>query len=763
MTEQRCQCLQQNRASLRGYRKLALDLRQFRDSMPPVTTSPQARPLFDCIAGGVVGAVGLIRLTSLAALVYGGALASWLPAGLALFLVGGALMTALAALIGTYRANVTAPQDAPSAVLAVVAAALVAGSVSDPEPRFHCVVAAIVVSSITTGLVMLLLGRLRLGNVVRFAPYPVVGGFLAGVAWLMVLGALRMQVGFEITPTSMWQLFEPANLLRWGIGAGFAVLLFIATRTWRHFAVVPGLLLGGLLIAHLLFYLVGWSVAEARAAGWLLGPFAEAEGLPLALNSLAAADWAAVLSNSGTLTVVAIASILALLLNASALELTTRRDLDLNRELMAVGSANILGGLGGAAAGFPSLSLTLLGRQLGGTGRLTGLAVAMVTAGALFIGTGWLAWLPTPIVGGVLLYIAIDMLHGQLWRSRREMPRQDWAVVVLMMVTITIFGVLAGVTFGLVAAVILFVVQYSRLGAIKLSVDGTARRSAVDRPLAQRRLLAEHGKQIHILRLHGYLFFGTADHLISMVRRRCEDPELPPLRWLVIDTALVHGLDSSVAVSIARLLQLGETRGFAISITGLEPQLRRELERGELDLSEATHLADELDQGLEWAEDALLESVAGSAEARPIELTEALAPIAEEGIAAERIATSFEQLELPAGEHLVRQGENSTELYYLESGEVTVTLEVVGGKPVRLRTLRAGTFVGELAWYLGDVRSASVVTDTSCRVHKLSLDALHTLEQRDAEAAAAFHRFMARFLAGRLVETNTTLQAMMGN
>jgi len=80
---------------------------------------------------------------------------------------------------------------------------------------------------------------------------------------------------------------------------------------------------------------------------------------------------------------------------------------------------------------------------------------------------------------------------------------------------------------------------------------------------------------------------------------------------------------------------------------------------------------------------------------------------------------------------------------------------------VRLRTMGAGTVVGEMGLYLQQARSASVVADAPTVVHRLTAEALDRMEHSDPAAAAALHRFMAHLLAERLANTNKTLQALL--
>ena len=75
--------------------------------------------------------------------------------------------------------------------------------------------------------------------------------------------------------------------------------------------------------------------------------------------------------------------------------------------------------------------------------------------------------------------------------------------------------------------------------------------------------------------------------------------------------------------------------------------------------------------------------------------------------------------------------------------------------------MNAGTVVGELGMYLDQARTASVVTKEPTVVYRLTRDALAAMEAHNPQTAATFHRFMVRFLAERLINTDRTLKTLL--
>ncbi|MGI9383579.1 MAG: cyclic nucleotide-binding domain-containing protein, partial [Methyloligellaceae bacterium] len=169
---------------------------------------------------------------------------------------------------------------------------------------------------------------------------------------------------------------------------------------------------------------------------------------------------------------------------------------------------------------------------------------------------------------------------------------------------------------------------------------------------------------------------------------------------------------------------------------------------------------EDCDLAVEWCENDLLHG----AGLDPYGYDEALGVFLERELGssekAERVLAYLERRELEKGAHLMRQGDETDALYFIESGKVAVELEIGEDEPVRLRSIGPGT-VGEIGLYIGLPRTASVVAEDQGTVHRLSAAALARMERDDPDLAAAFHKFIARRLANRLANTTEVLQRVL--
>jgi sulfate permease, SulP family len=739
-----------------------------RASMPDVTAlrlreELEPRRLIPTLTFGlVVGALEVVVAISFAALIFAGRLSTHIEAGIGLSLLSAVVIMVMVALRSSVPGVIGSVQDSTAAVLALIAAGIALEVPATGDESFLTVVVAIALTTVATGVFLLALGLLRLGNLIRFMPYPVVGGFLAGTGWLLAKGAIGVLSDVTVSLAALQQLFAADAVEKWLPGLGFAVVLLLLVRRSRHFLLIPAALFASLVLFYAVAAAAGVGVSELKTDGWLLGPF-PGTGFwqPWTIEGLGHADWSAILNQGPNMATVVLVGAVALLLNTSGIELAIDRDVDLNRELRVSGGANMVAGLGGGIVGFPTLSLTALAHR-SGAGRLVGIVAGFVCSVALILGGSFLSLVPRVVVGGLLLFLGLAFLVEWVYDAWFKLPRADYAIVVLILLVIAAFGFLQGVAFGLVMAVALFVVDYSRTEVVKHTFTGGSYRSKVDRDPRQLDVLQAHGDEVFILELQGFLFFGTANSLLERIRARALDVADNHLSFLVLDFRRVTGLDSSAVLAFIKVYRLSEGQGFALLVAGLSDRTRRHLERG--GFSEAAlpglNLFPDLDRAIESCEDWLLERETAVQEGR-----RPLRSLLRDGLGLsvdiERLLPYLELVELPAGHDLIRQGEPSSDVYFLESGQLTAVLTRPEGDRVRLRTMAPGTVVGEVTMYLGSVRGASVITDQASRLYRLTAHTLEAMEQNDPGLAGALHRAFARLLARRLNDSLRTMEALL--
>jgi len=712
------------------------------------------------IAGGVTGTVVVVLSLSFAVLIFSGQLADHAGTAIGMVLFTGVVVGASVSILGSFRGTIAFPQDKIAPILALMASLIVADTPAGtpPEQLFATVVSALVLATLLVGLLMLMLGLLRLGAFIRYIPYPVIAGFLAGTGLLLVKGSIKVMTGHAPELLHLNALFTTHSLALWLPGLIFALVLLFALGRWKHVATMPCLLIGGIALYHLIRIVLGVGLDEAMTHGFLLGHLAGGDGWrPTAILSLAQADWGQVTAQAGSMATILLISAIGVLLNSSAIELAAREDMDLNRELKVAGLANILSGLGGGIIGFHTLGLSKLVMKMGVRSRLVGLISAGVCLAMLVIGPEPLAAFPKAVLGGLLMYLGLGFLHEWVIESRHQVSPADYGVILMIVGVIGTFGFLQGAAVGVGACVVLFLVNYSRISVAKHELTGIEMRSNVDRPEDEAELLRANGRRTLVLCLQGFMFFGTANKLLTQVSARClqaaNDDE--PVRFVVFDFRRVSGMDSSAAMSFAKMRQLAEKTGMTLVFAQMPPQVARILAQAGFNGAPGPfRILPDLDHALESCEEELLRELTGRQDEPAPGLLE------DEEIRV--IEPYLHRQTVPAGTVIIQQGEPADDLFILHSGRVTVRLTTPEGHSIRLRSMREGTVIGEMGLYLGEPRSASVVADTDCVIEELSAEALTRMQNDSPALAARFHRRMAERLAERLRNTDHMIQALLG-
>ena len=713
------------------------------------------------IAGLVNGIIFVVSAMALGALIFTGELSSYLPQGIGILLFGSLIFALFSAVTASYPIIISAPQDIPIAILALMATTIVAtsGSSWSAQEQYEFIFVTIGLTSVLVGLFFYILGKFKLGKLVRFIPFPVVGGFLAGTGWLIVQFSFSMMTDVDPTINNLSAFFTSDMLIRWVPGAVFAIVLLILHRYISHYLLMPTVLTIGIGLFYIVSFFNGVSVSELESGGYLLGPFPE-EGLftGLPLKYLSGFDWNLFWVTLPAIGTMMVLSTISVLFNYSGLELIIKQDVDLDRELKMTGFSNILAGLGGAPPGYLTLSVTSMAYDIGARSRLSSIVVVLLCAFTLFFGADVLSIFPKVILGGLLLNLGLSFLEEWLYDTWEKLSRNDYFVIVLILVVIAAVGFLEGIVIGLLMSIVLFVLSYSKVEVVKHELTGTTFHSNVERSEYLKRIIADHGEQISILPLQGFIFFGTANRLLDRVNERVEKEGSSHLKYMIFDFRQVTGLDSSTINSFIKLRIMAKNHGFRVVFCNLNQDMTNQLRAGGLLPEEGGVFVefDDLDHGLEWCEDELIEQYK--------KLDKEL-PDSEKADSFKDqfpgIAEFFEEKKVAGDTAIIEQGKDPGGIYFIESGRITVRLDTGSTKGIRLKSLGAGTVVGEVSLYLGSKASASVLTETDCVIYFLSKDNFQKLNLESPGKAAELHTYIVKLLSDRLAKSNATIQALM--
>ncbi len=702
------------------------------------------------VAGVVIGAMVVVLAVSFSAIIYTGDLAPFLSRGLGLSLTGTTIMLVTGALTVSYRGTLLGPQDATAILLSLAAGSIAAGWAGSDEALFATVVLLTVFATALTGTLLLFAGWVNLGFIVRYVPYPVLGGFLVATGYLLLMGAIGMATGQSVSVWTIARVLEADVAIRWVPWVLYGAVLCAITRSFGHWLVLPGCIVIGVLSFYAALFLTGGDLEFARAADLLLGPFEEGALLqdftPILLPR---ADPPAVLAQAPSILAVAGMAIVGALLNASALSVAAEVEIDPNRDLRAVGAANIGAAFAGGLPGYHMLSTTLLARTLGLTSRAAAMAVAAFLVCTVIVGPRFLSVLPVGVFAGVVTLLGLNPLYTWLWVERRRLPLRDFSIVIVILVVAATVGFLEALAVGLLVASMLFIVGYSKLDVVRLRSSAAVLRSRVERPNHELQHLSENGDRALVYLLSGYLFFGTAMRLADEVAHRVREAS-GKLHFFILDFRRVPGMDASATFALGKLVRGCSSHGVEILFAGLSESMQADLKMSLRHRSAPPQCFDRLDSALRLVEERLLEqSDAGQ------DLSEGFL----EGLVGRAdLERYFCQVEVRAGEQVFAQGDQSTSMALVLSGGLKAEIGGLDGAPVLVATIRPGALVGEIGLYAGVPRTARVTADRDSRLLVAQAEDLDALLEAHPKIAAELHRAAAALLARRLMRTSALVR-----
>lgn len=697
----------------------------------------------------------VIFVVSFAALIYSGELSGYVSQAIGFILFGDAVLCLVVALLSSNSGSIAIEQDVSGAMLSVAAISIMAALAGSVQTQFATVTMMIVLTSLLTGVTLLVLGYFKLGGLIRFLPYPVIGGFLAGTGWFLIEGGIGLMT--IDTPMGLaW--FQPDLLALWLPGLVLAILMYWATQKSDKPYIIPAFILFASLAFYGMIWGTGLSIEQLRATGWLLNPIHSTGAWQFALTSnlLSQVDWGVLLKTIPAIIPIIVMVAIDLLLNSSAMELVTKKDIDLNRELIAAGFGNLASGLTGGLVGFQDISFSTLNHSLTGGKRLVGIIIAVALFLVIFIGTSTILLIPKFVFGSALILLGIQLVGEWIYEAWFKFSRSDFSVIILILLVVVFSGFLEGIVAGLVLALIMFAVSYSQIRVIRFTLSGSEYRSRVTRTVEHQKWLEVHGEKIRILKLEGFIFFGTANGILTELRTKLATGS-QHIEYILIDFSKVRGIDSTGMLSFARMVQWSQEAGITLVLTGMAENTLSRFQREIAENKDALiHFLPDLDRGIEWCENAILASRPSPEQEVPLTLTTQLHAVTKTDNI-EKLIPYLARHEFTPGDYLMKEGDPADFMYFIESGQVTAHLGAPGKNPIRLETMQGGRTVGELGFYLGAPRSASVIVDQPSVIYVLSKEALKKMEAQDPEIASIFHRAMVLLLSERVTHLSRTV------
>jgi len=725
-----------------------------------VSRGPRFRAALNDVLGG--GAASVLTVTfglSYALIIFAGPLAPFLSYGVAATFISSAVLAATIALGSSLPFAIAGPESSTAAMTGILASSLVERVMStDPSASLLTpVLMTLGLASIATGIVLCGFGVSRMGRAIRYVPYPVVGGFLGATGCLILLGAVRVITGQRLQLATLEQFAGIQTLSELAAACLMALVLYLTWHRSRTPFGLPVILIGGVIAAHIAFWLAGISPTQAQASGWTFQPPPHVNFmLPWNADEIGRYPWYAVPDLLGNLIAVIFVTATSTLFNTAGVEVAVDREADLERELNVTGLANMLSGAFGGYTGCISVSRSVLNFNTGASGRLSRLTVAAISALMLVVAPMLLGYMPKFVLGGLLIYLGADQFHKWIVQSRRRLSFTEYLSLLAIIVIIVQWGFIAGILIGVVIGCTTFALSAARIDSIKYSFDGSEYRSSLDRSRDDQAVLAAHGGKIQGLNLQSYLFFGSANRLYQHVKALLA--RHPECRYLVFDFKLVTGIDSSAAYSFAQIKRTAQDRGIKLVLVHLAPAAEKALRSSEF-ISKEVAIVPELDHALEWCENEIITQHQGL-EQEEANLRDWFAQILGSEDDTLELIGRCERLEVDAGETIVNAGDAAESMHFILDGRVGIMVPADQGGTTRVRSLGRYTTIGEMGLVSHAPRSATIQAEVASILYVLSAHQFEIIRNENPALGQKLLTYFVTVMAERLTFANRTIAVL---
>ena len=399
----------------------------------------------------------------------------------------------------------------------------------------------------------------------------------------------------------------------------------------------------GLVFYGIMLALPGVSLDTLRSDGWVFE--VPKSGVPwwhfFTLYDFHLVDWSALARTVPAMFALTFFGILHVPINVPALAFSSGQDdVDVNRELRAHGISNALSGLLGSIQNYLVYTNSVLFMRSGGDRRIAGVLLAVGTAGVMFIGPVIIGFIPVAVVSSLIFYLGLDLAKEALYDTWARVHASEYATILVIALTMGLYDFVVGIVVGIVLACFGYVIRTSRISAVRSTLPGGVASSTVRRHPIQTMFLQnkEVGQQIYVMRLAGYLFFGTIVGVESRIRSLLSAYSPQTIRYLVIDLSSVDGVDYSSAEAFCRILRLLGASNVRMIICGFSPhsEMDKSLRNvGLLEEADTVQYFEVLNSALEYCENQLLRAFyqrkddldQKQAAPRPVALPQSVLPV----------------------------------------------------------------------------------------------------------------------------------------
>lgn len=444
----------------------------------------------------------------------------------------------------------------PTAAFATIVAGIVAKNGTD----------GLMLATIMAGIILVVMGFLRLGNLIKFIPYTITTGFTAGIAVTIVIGQIKDFCGITYleglkpveTMEKLEALFKSASTFNYQaliVGAVCLAILFIWPKISKK---IPGSLIA-VIVGILMVKCFGMNV---NTIGDL---YTIRSGFPsMKVPSFDMGMIVTLLPDSFTIAILAgIESLLSCVVADGMINSHHRS----NMELVAQGVGNIGSAMFGGIPATGAIARTAANVNNGGRTPVAGIVHSLTLVLVLLVLMPYAEWIPMPAIAAILFSVAYNMCQWRVFvHLCKTAPKSDILVLVVSFVLTVVFDLVIAIEVGLVMACVMFMKRMSDESEIK----GWQYYDADNDPDGQE--LKEISSHIRVYEINGPMFFGDADIIAEITTKEFT-------RCLVIRMRGVPALDVTALNALEKLWEGCQKKGITVIFSHVNEQPMKMMEK----------------------------------------------------------------------------------------------------------------------------------------------------------------------------------------
>ncbi len=452
----------------------------------------------------------------------------------------------------------------------------------------------LIIATFMAGFIIIGLGVLRLGNLLKFIPYPLIVGFTSGIALIIFSSQINDFFGLSIEDLpadfiDKWHVYiNNFSHINW-IAAGIALATILITFNFQRITTkVPGSIVAILLsIVVVKYFELPVDTIESR-----FGEIPNTFALPVVPH----VDFGTIKALIQPAFAIALLGAIESLLSAVVADGMIGGRHRPNAELIAQGTANIFSALFGGIPATGAIARTATNVKNGGRTPISGIVHAIVLLLIMLLLAPFARLIPMACLAGILVVVAYHMSEWKQFVSLLKGKRGDIIILLVTFFLTVIFDLVIAIEIGIVLSSFILMKRMSE--AISISPIPVKKDSDEQHEeLTFDEELSKLPAGLVMFEIEGPLFFGASQFFEDTITRIGYNPKV-----LVLRMRYVSFIDATGVHRLKQVIKNFRSKNVKVILSGLKPQVRSDLEKADIySVIDKSNLFDNIDDALKRA------------------------------------------------------------------------------------------------------------------------------------------------------------------